>query len=228
MTDALDRDPEGTVARARGIYLRALGRAPLDPRTERARVLSEAVSKEAERRRLARDAEETRRKWANLAAEKHGKAYELARNIWYGFPMTGAPELLYPELDNEAALTRGEWFEWTVLHKKAGSEALIDHLASIIPPREGETYPDWRERLKRRRRAWSAATDETVVNAHLYPQGNRWAEAAKRAGITRTPYVPPRPAGSPSPAKSRTDGAPKGRKRRPPRSPATPTESALR
>ena len=212
--DDLDRDPEGTVARARGLYLRDLGVAPDDPQVQRAKELSEAVAREAEHRRVARDVAATKARWAALTAHPHGPAYELARNIWYGLPMTGAPELIYPELDNEDALTRGEWFEWAINHKKAGADAMIDHLASILPPGEEETYPDWRERLKRRRMAWSKATDETVVNHHLDPQAEKWARAASRAGLTQTPSVQPQPAGPRSPETSRTGAGRKARKRR--------------
>jgi len=206
--DDLDRDPEGTVARARGLYLRALGVAPDDPQVQRAKELSEAVAREAEHRRVARDVAATKARWAALTAHPHGPAYELARNIWYGLPMTGAPELIYPELDKEDALTRGEWFEWAINHKKAGADAMIDHLASILPPGEEETYPDWRERLKRRRMAWSKATDETVVNRHLYPQAQRWAKALQKSGLSseKKPLRPTKPLGTAWPRKPRKAG----------------------
>ena len=195
--DALDKDPEGTVARARGLYLRALGRDPEDSTglVSRLREGALAVAKEAERRRLVRDAKATKEKWDAIRAAQHGRAYQVARNIWYGIPMTGAPELFYPELPDEDALNRGEWLEWAQNHKQAGADAMIDHLASLIPPNEGETYEHWRMRLKARRRMWSVDTDEAVVNRSL--------------------SAPPRPAGPRSPGRSRTGGARKARKRRP-------------
>jgi hypothetical protein len=195
--DALDKDPEGTVARARGLYLRALGRDPADSTGGVAKLKEGAyiVAREAERRRLIRDTAATMAKWNAILEKKHGRLYETARNVWYGIPMTGAPELLYPELEDEDALTRGEWYDWARSHKEASAEAMIDHLASIIPANDGETYREWRERLKRRRDRWATETDEVMVN--------------------RTLYARPRPAGPRSPGKVRTGGTRKARKRRP-------------
>ncbi len=213
--DALDKDPEGTVAKAKGMYLRALGRDPNDETGLVAKLKNGAyiVAKEAERRRLIRDTEATRAKWDAIAAAEHGPAYDLARSIWYGIPFTGAPELLYPELEDEVALTRGEWLEWAEGHRRAGEESMIDHLASIIPPNPGEEYPEWRERLKRRRLAWSVETDEVVVNKTLFPRknGESYVEWVRRlrganpsgAPVSRSPYAPPRPAGPRSPGSSR-------------------------
>ena len=205
--DVLERDPNGTVAKARGAYLRILGRDPLDEtgKVARAREIAETVAREAERRRLVRDTAETEAKWDVIREKKRGPAYTIARNVWYGIPFTGAPELLYPELDDEMALTRGEWFEWANRHKEAGTASMIDHLASIIPPNEGESYREWRDRLIRRRQWWHADTDETVVNRSLFAR--------------------PRQAEPQSPATSRTGVGRKARRRRSRQSRGAPTES---
>jgi hypothetical protein len=208
--DALDKDSQETVAQARGQYLRMLGEAPDDPRTEQARVLSETIAREAERRRLVKDVETSRAEWDKIRARarSHGELYYFFRRVWYRLPFTGEPEVLFPELDNEIALTRGEWREWAKNHRKAGEEYMIDHIASMVPANEGETYEKWREGLKRRRQSWTTDTDAAVVNRSL--------------------SAPPRPAGPRSPARSRTGAARSARKQRPRSAPATRTASTPR
>jgi hypothetical protein len=192
--DALDRDPDGTVAKARGLYLRALGKDPSDPRVAILKQGAYVVAREAERRRLVRDAAATEAKWKTMREAKPWPGREVMRSIWYGIPFVGAPELLYPGLDAEDALTRGEWIDWVNNHRQAGIDSMIDHLGTLIPPREGETYEDWRARLKRRRLSWSTETDEVVVNRSL--------------------YAPPRPAAPRSPERYRRGTARKGRRTR--------------
>jgi len=170
---SLSEQEMDAVVRARGIYLRALGKDPTDPtgKVARMREKAEAIAREAERRRIERDAIATQLKWEAEKAANHGRLWHLGRNIWYGIPLTGAPEVIYPELPDEDALTRGEWYDWVQTHKAAGREAMIDHLASLIPPKAGETYQEWRERLKARRRSWNVDTNEAVVNRALRREG---------------------------------------------------------
>lgn len=167
--DALDTDSEGTVTKAWGIYLRCRGRDPMDETglVARAREIALIIRHEAEKRRLAKDAADTKAKWDKILEAKHGRAYQIATDVWYGFPFAGAREMLYPELPDEVALTRGEWLDYVVNHKLAGAKSMLDHLGSILPPRPGETYEQWRERLKRRRDSWRNDTDEAVVNRSL-------------------------------------------------------------
>jgi len=221
---ALDRDPEGTVARARGVYLRMLGKDPEDASgaVARAREIALVVAREAERRRLERDTAATRKRWEAIAAAKHGRLYDVAKSVWYGIPFTGAPELLYPELSEEDALTKGEWFEWAQGHRQAGADAMIDHLASIIPPGEGESFDDWRERLKARRRYWAEETDEVAVNKPLFPRArgesySAWIHRIRGGGrpVSQSPSARPRPAGPQSPARSRTGVGPRARRPHP-------------
>ena len=158
-----------SVIKARGIYLRALGKDPTDSTGKVARLKAgaDAIAQEAERRRIERDAVATRVKAEAFTAAQHGSAYYLARNIWYGIPMTGEPEVIYPELTDEAALTLGEWFEYVAKHKKDGEDEMIDHLKMLIPANPG-TYQAWTSGLQRQRKRWAVETDEVVVNKHLF------------------------------------------------------------
>jgi hypothetical protein len=175
-----------SVAKARGIYLRALGKDPTDStgKVAKLRAGSEAIAREAERRRIERDATATRVKFEALSAAHHGRAWYFARNIWYGLPMTGAPEIIYPELPEEAALTAGEWFDWGQRHKRAIEDAGTDHRKSIIPRKPNEPYEAWTARLKRRRRSWAIATAEAVVNRALREQARSYAPSSPAGGRT--------------------------------------------
>lgn len=239
--DVLDRDPDGTMAKARGIYLRCLGRDPLDETglVARAREIAFIITSEAERRRLVRDTAATEAKWNAIREAHHWPGYDIANNIWYGIPFTGEPELLYPELKDEDALTRGEWFDWTDHHKEAGAQAMIDHLKSLIGPNDGETPDGWTQRLLRRREAWTNDTDEVVVNKMLYPRrsGESHVEWIRRlrggnplgpVPVNRSLYAPPQQAGLPSPDSSRIGAGRKARRRRPRLSPAARPASAPR
>jgi hypothetical protein len=194
--DALDRDPEGTVAKARGLYLRALGRDPTDKTGAVARLKEGAyiIAREAERRRLERDAAATKAKWDALLRSSQGRGRGTLRRFWASLPLTGEPDPIYPELDDEVALTKGEWIEAVNIHREASIGSMVDHAASMIPPNPGESHKEWRERLGRRTEGWFAATDEAVVNRSLYAQ--------------------PRPAAPRSPERSRTGAARKARKPR--------------
>ena len=194
--DVLDSDPEGTVARARGLHLRILGADPTDTTgyVARSRQIALIVSREAERRRVARDAAETDAKWDEIRRERAWPGKDVLTTIWYGLPFSGDRDILFPELDHEQELTRGEWFEWVWLHKTAGEKSMIDHTASMIPPEPGETYIEWRARLTRRRRRWSEETNEVVVNRALYPQPRagpgavpRPSHSGKRGGRIHSP-----------------------------------------
>jgi hypothetical protein len=185
MPDALDLDPDGMVAKYRGLYLACLGTIPNDTsgRVERMHEGAEAIAREADRRRLVREAAETEAGWEKIRSARHGVAYDIANRIWHGLPKTAEPDLFYPEFDHEAEVTKGEWVEWVANHKKAGEDSMIDHLESIIPRDEGEPHADYRARLMRRRESWRTETDEVVVNRAL-----RLREAA------REQHPPPKPA----------------------------------
>jgi len=199
--DALDTDPVGTVKKARGEYLRALGADPDDSTgaVTRLKEISRVISREAERRRTARDVADTDARLARIVERPRGGLYNLGKNIWFGLPWTGSPEMFYPELPREVELTRGEWYDWANYHRQAGMESMVDHLASIIKPNPGETYPQYRARLMARRRKWNEETDQKVVDRAL--------------GISRSPFARPRPAGPRSPARSRRGARPRARTR---------------
>ncbi len=184
-----------SVIKARGIYLRALGKDPTDSTGKVARLKegADAIAQEAERRRIERDAVATRVKEEAFTAAQHGSAYYLASNIWYGMPMTGEPEVIYPELTDEAALTRGEWFEHVAKHKKDGEDEMIDHLKRLIPANPGETYQAWTNRLQRQRRRWAVETDEVVVNKHLFPRkpGETYVDWVRRMGSANPSRIRP-------------------------------------
>ena len=194
------------VAKARGIYLRALGKDPTDSTGKVARLKAgaDAIALEAERRRIERDAVATRVKAEAFTAAQHGSAYYLARNIWYGIPMTGEPEVIYPELTDEDALTMGEWFEYVAKHKKDGEDEMIDHLKMLIPANPGETYQAWTSRLKRQRKRWAVETDEVVVNKRLFARwkGETYVDWVRRMGSANPSGVRPNRQGQPGRAGS--------------------------
>lgn len=191
--DALDKDPDATVAKARGIYLRLLGMDPGDETglVARSRRIAWEVEHEAERRRLVRDTAATRERLDRIRTKPPGRVREFAGTIWRGLPWVGPPELFYPDMQGEDALTRGEWLDWVHNHKQAGAESMIDHLASLIPSNDGESYAEWRERLRQRRAQWSRPIAE-IVNQSLSAR--------------------PRPAEPRSPVTTRTRKGPRGGK----------------
>lgn len=224
--DSLDKDPEGTVAKANGAYFRVLGADPHD-RTgavARLRQITFIVTREAERRRVEKDTADTRKRRSAVQNARPWPLKELLTDIWYGFPFTGERPFEYPKLENETYLSRGEMYHWAEEHKEAGKKELIDHLASLIPPDEGETYEEWHERLKARRARWSEETDEVVVNKGLFPQkvGEtylmwirrlRSGNPSGRRSI-RIPSVRLRPVEPQSPGTSESHGGSRRRSRR--------------
>lgn len=175
LTGHLDRDPDGTVAKARGLYLRAVGADPLDKsgRVAYLKEGAETVARVAEQRRAKKAHDELNAKWAALARQKPWPIPRPIRNIWNGLQIKfgGGPEVVIPELPYEVELTRGEWWDWVRNHRISGYESMVDHLDSIIPRTPGETYAERRASLEALRRSWGES-DESRVNRAIASRRN--------------------------------------------------------
>lgn len=211
--DMLATDSEGTVRAARAYYMRALATNPEDPKLPRLREGWLAVVKEASRRRAIISREQYASRDAQLEGRRHGPLREFARTLWYGLPFVPPEEPACPEVPYEAEQNRGEWREWVADWEQQGREAAIDHVGSMIPPKLGEGFREWRERLERRRLSWKAETNRAVIERALDE-----IERELVPRVIRRPYAPPQPARLPSRGRSRSSEARPARR--------TPTQSA--
>lgn len=206
LREALARDPQGTVARARELYLKCLGVAPHDQtgRVARMREIVLTLARAAERRRVeqVRAADETRLR--ALAELKHGPFRDILRNLGVRTHLLSEAPPDCPSAAEEDALNEGEWIEWADTWRKAWQDEATDHLFSVLPRIRGETYAEWVMRARATRNTWRPGYVRNLIQSQV------------DASVRQTPSARPLSRGSPSPATRRRRTALPGQIRSPP------------